>query len=227
MSEVHKLVVALDDRTDAQRDGFVAWTHEVARSPSIVRAEIETVEPVAHAAHTTKVARWSAFASLWAAPAVIDTLVGDLPSDTTWFRVRERLAFDRSARPDDARPWAGVKKTTPWAPVAGVDAFTWQARYTNHGEVARAHHATCVRYRQNVVLASSDPEIGAISELWWTNVEDLLERFYASPDAQRLVGVDASGFVDATRAHPVVTIHATLRANPVTTARAFLPDADG
>ena len=128
--------------------------------------------------------------------------------------------------PNEARPWAGVKKTTPWASVDGVDPALWQARYTNHGVLAAVHHATAVRYRQNIVLSSDVPAIAAVSELWWTNVEDLVERFTASREAQRLVGYDTLGFVDATRAHPVVTRHETLRVAAVTGIGAFLPEDD-
>lgn len=210
MDPLVKTVVALEDLAPQAVEDFVGWARAVARTGEASRVEVEWCDHPLQARHTTKPVRFSAFASLWTAPdaSVIDAAA--LPHRTQWFRVREQLAFDRSARPDEARAWAGCKKTTPWAPVAGVDARTWQARYTNHGLIAQAYHATCVRYRQNVVLAGSDPGIAAVSELWWTNAEDLVERFVASPEAAELLHVDTSGFVDATRAHPTVTMHETL-----------------
>lgn len=224
MSDVRKLLLALADGSPAARETFVAWTRATATRDDVVRAEIEVVAPDVHAAHTEKPIRWFAFASLWVEPGSLATVRDARPEGSDWLLVRERLAFDRSARADEARPWAGVKKTTPWAPAAGVDTALWQARYSNHGIITAAHHATVVRYRQNVVVDASVTDVGAVSELWWTNVEDLVERFYASDDARRLVGYDTLGFVDARRAHPVVTTHETLRAGSVTPTRAFLPE---
>ena len=225
MSTHEKLLFALEDPAPAARENFIAWAREVAQGSGVGRAEIEELDPDAQSAHTAKRVRFFAFASLWVSPDRVDQLRSGAPARAQWFQVRERLAFDRSARDDEARPWAGIKKTTPWAPVSGVDAAIWQARYTNHGEVAKAHHATCVRYRQNVVIAASVADVGAVSELWWTNTEDLVDRFYRSGEAEQLIAVDASGFVDATRAHPTVTTHETIRIGAVTGTRGFLPDA--
>ena len=223
MATFDKLVLALDDPGLGARDEFVAWTRSVATGEGVGRAEVEQLADDAQRAHTRKPPRFFAFASLWLAPDRVDELVEAAPGSTQWFRVRERLAFDRSARADAARPWAGIKKTTPWAPMAGVDTRIWQGRYTNHGVLAGTHHATVVRYRQNVVEATSDPELRAISELWWTNTEDLVERFYASGEAEQLVGIDTIGFVDAARAYPTVTTHEVLRIGDARTGNeAFL-----
>jgi hypothetical protein len=223
MTTVQKLVLALNDPSADARAAFTAWAREVAASGHVARAELEVVDLDTHTVHTPKPVRWFAFASLWAPAEHLAQARAAAPPGTDWFVVRERLAFDRSARDDEARPWAGVKKTTPWAPVAGVEQALWQARYTNHGVLTAAYHATAVRYRQNVVLDSNVPGVGGVSELWWTNVEDLVERFYASPDARRLIGYDTVGFVDAARADPVVTRHEILRAGQVTDGAPFLP----
>jgi hypothetical protein len=223
MNAVQKLIVALSDPDPAARDAFGAWARAGAAHEQVARAELEVVDLEAHTAHTPKPVRWFAFASLWAPAGHLAQVRAAAPHGTDWFVARDRLAFDRSGRADEARPWAGVKKTTPWAPVAGVEQALWQARYTNHGVLTAAYHATAVRYRQNVVLDSNVPGVGGVSELWWTNAEDLVERFYDSPDARRLVGYDTVGFVDATRADPVVTRHEILRAAPVTDNRPFLP----
>jgi hypothetical protein len=227
MSATPKLIIALEDPSPTARAGFTEWARAEARAQAIQRAEIETLAPDAHAAHTAKPPRYFGFASFWSTEKSLDGLRRRAPAPSAWFLVQERMAFDRSARPDEARPWAGIKKTTPWSPIDGVDTAIWQARYTNHGEIARAYHATCVRYRQNIVLAANVPEIGAVSELWWTDVEDLVERFYLSRDAERLLAVDTMGFVDTARAHPVVTAHETLRSGGITPTRGFLPDQRG
>jgi hypothetical protein len=223
MNGIEKVLIALEDPAPSARDDFDAWTRRLAAIDGIDRAEVEALAEDAQRAHTQKPPRFYAFASLWLPAAAVEEVLATAPGTTQWFRVRERLAFDRSARPDEVRPWAGVKKTTPWTPVDGVDTRIWQGRYTNHGHIAKAYHATCVRYRQNVVLDGSDPALRAVSELWWTNVEDLLERFYLSEEAERLLAVDTSGFVDAARAHPTVTTHETLRTGcTVTGERGFL-----
>ena len=211
MTTHDKLVLALDDPGPAARDEFEAWTRSVGVSEGVGRAEVERLADDVHRAHTARAPRFFAFASLWLVPQRVAEVIDEVPGRVQWFRVRERLAFDRSARADAVQPWAGIKKTTPWAPARGVDARVWQGRYTNHGAVAAVHHATVARYRQNVVDEASDPELRAISELWWTNAEDLVERFYASDAAEQLVGIDAAGFVDASRAHPTVTTHEVLR----------------
>jgi len=222
--QVTKLLLALEDPAQVRRDEFLSWTRALAGRDGVDRVEAEWLVQDAQTAHTSKPTRFFAFASLWLDPSLATSLIGEAPGPVRWFRLRERLAFDRSARPDEARPWAGIKKTTPWAPVDGVDTRTWQARYTNHGHIARAYHATCVRYRQNVVLDGSDPTIAAVSELWWTNVEDLVERFYLSEEARQLLSVDTAGFVDAARAHPTVTMHETIRVGTALTGTGgFLP----
>lgn len=214
MGDTTKLLIALEAPGLEARDELAAWARTTAGHEAVTRAELELADEVAQRAHTTKRLRYFGFASLWLVADAVDAadaVLQSRPGATAWFRVRDRVAFDRSGRPDEARPWAGIKKTTPWAHVDDVDPTVWQGRYTNHGYVAQAHHATCVRYRQNVVLDGSDPAISAVSELWFTNVEDLVERFYRSPEAAHLVHIDSSGFVDATRAHPTVTTHEILR----------------
>jgi hypothetical protein len=223
MSFHRKLVLALDDPAPGARHDLAGWARATAALEGVGRAELEMVDEAAHAAHTRKPPRFHAFVSLWLTPEAQESVRVDLPDRVQWFWVRERLAFDRSARDDEERPWAGIKKTTTWAAADGVERSTWQGRYTNHGALAAVHHATVARYRQNVVLEGSDPSVDAISELWWTNVEDLVERFYRSAEAQQLVAIDTVGFVDASRAHPTVTTHEILRlGGAVTTAAAFL-----
>jgi hypothetical protein len=207
---IEKLLLALEDPSPAAREDFAAWTRKTATRDGVDRAEVEDIDEEAQRAHTNKKLRFYAFASLWLPSGLTGDVVADAPEQTQWFLLRERLAFDRSARRDEARRWAGIKKTTPWGPVPEVDRRIWQIRYTNHGQIAKAYHATVVRYRQNVVLDGSAPEIGAISELWWTNVEDLVERFYASEEAEQLLAVDVAGFVGRP-AYPTVTAHETLR----------------
>ena len=211
MDEPTKLLVALESSAPDARQEFASWARTTATHDAVSRAELEIADEHAQRAHTAKPLRFFAFAALWLAPDAVEAVLQARPAPTAWFRVRDRVAFDRSGRPDEARRWAGIKKTTPWAHVEGVEPTVWQGRYTNHGYVAAAHHATCVRYRQNVVLDGSDPAVHAVSELWFTNVEDLVERFTRSPEAAHLVHIDASGFVDAARAHPTVTTHEILR----------------
>ena len=206
-----KIVVGLTNpAVDAAAD-FVAWARAVSAADGVVRAELEQLDPEVQALHTAAAPRFFAFASLWCAPGAGDAVVAAAPTTANWYRVEERLGFDRSARPDEQRPWAGVKKTTPWAAVPGVDTRIWQGRYANHGQLALTFHATTVRYRQNVVVATNDDSVDAISELWWTNTEDLVERHVAPGEARALLEIDFGGFCDAARAFPTVTRHEVLR----------------
>ena len=50
----------------------------------------------------------------------------------------------------------------------------------------------------------------AVSELWWPTEEALLERFYASEAARRLVAEDTQGFIDIPSAVQTVTRHERL-----------------
>ncbi len=206
-----KLVFALTDPAPPATEDFVAWARAAGAAGGVLRAELERLDADIQARHTSTPVRFSAFAWLWCAPGHSESLIARAPSTANWYRVHERLAFDRSARPDQPRSWAGVKKTTPWAAVPAVDARIWQGRYANHGQLARSFHATTVRYRQNIVVDTNDDSVDAISELWWTNTEDLLERFVAPGEAAELLAVDVSGFVDASRASPTVTRHEVLR----------------
>jgi hypothetical protein len=206
-----KLVFALTDPALPATDDFAAWARAAGDGEGVLRAEIERLDAEIQGQHTSTPVRFSAFASLWCAPGRSESLIAHAPSTANWYRVHERLAFDRSARPDQPRPWAGVKKTTPWVAVSAVDARIWQGRYANHGQLARSFHATTVRYRQNIVVDTNDDSVDAISELWWTNTEDLLERFVAPGEAAELLAVDVGGFVDSTRASPTVTRHEVLR----------------
>jgi hypothetical protein len=211
-----KLIVNVQDAPSV--DDLVAWAREVAPCDGVWQAEVEWLDAATHQAHTRKPVRFFAFASLWIDERMVHDVLSSRPPGSGWYRVRERWAFDRSARPYEARRWAGVKKTTFWTAVEGVPTDIWQARYTNHGEIAKAYHRTCARYRQNVIIEGSDATLDAVSELWWTNTEDLVERFYVSEEAQRLLAVDTSGFVDASLAHPTVTQHEVLRVGSTETA---------
>ena len=177
-------MIALEAPDGEARHAFDAWAPKIAQEDFVERADVEHLAQDVHRAHTQKEVRFQSYASLWIDEAYHNSVLAAVPRSTSWFRVSERLAFDRSGRPDEVRPWAGIKKTTIWSPVAGVDPSMWQARYTNHGPIASVNHATCVRDRQNVILDGTDVALGAVSELWWT---------------------------DTTRSHPTVTTHETLR----------------
>jgi hypothetical protein len=206
-----KVILALEERSDAVVDAFLSWADGHRDTDAVVRAEVEVLDRDVHELHTGKAPRFSAFAMFWCDDDEATRIVDGRPARVEWARVTECIAYDRSGRADEARRWSGVKKTTFWSPVAGLDAEVWQGRYRNHGLVAREHHRTSARYRQNLVVAASDPSFGAVSELWWTDPEDLVERFYDGPEAERLVSLDASGFVDVTNAWPVVTRQTVLK----------------
>jgi hypothetical protein len=187
------------------------WARRQAERDEMTRAELERVDEGVQRQHTAKPAWFQAMAVFWAPPSSLGELVGSAPKGCLCYRLDERLAFDRSARRDEARPWSGVKKTTFWRAASGVDTATWQGRYTNHGLIAAAYHRTTVRYRQNFVASGPDIPFDAVSELWWTNEEDLIERFVDSEEGERLLSIDFHGFLDPATAYPTVSRHEILR----------------
>jgi hypothetical protein len=126
-------------------------------------------------------------------------------------RLNEEPIFDR-IRFEPGRITPGIKKTTFWSARAEMDAKDWRARYREHAKLVPSVHAAAWRYRQNVIEAAPDGfPYDAVSELWWPTDEGLLDDFYASEEAKRLVAEDTQGFIELASAVQVVTRHERLR----------------
>jgi len=126
------------------------------------------------------------------------------------FGLSPQPVFDRIGL-EPGRPTPGIKKTTLWSARADLDTATWQARYRGHASLVPRVHASAWRYCQNVIEeAPAGFDFQAVSELWWPTDEDLLERFYASQEARRLVAEDTQGFIDIPSAIQTVTRHERL-----------------
>lgn len=209
--EANVAKVALVVRENAAVPQFCDWARQQAEREGIARAELERVDEAVQNRHTAKPAWFQAMAAFWAPSSCLAELVAAAPGGCLHYQLEDHVAFDRSARRDEARVWSGVKKTTFWRAAAAVDTATWQGRYTNHGLIAAAYHRTTVRYRQNIVTGGSGMPFDGVSELWWTNEEDLIERFIDSEEGERLLSIDFHGFLDPATAQPTVTRHEILR----------------
>jgi hypothetical protein len=128
-----KVLFALEDGSASAIEDFSEWAHGASDSDRVDRAEFECLDEDAHRAHTRKPVRFFAFASFWTEPQRADDLTTTAPRRCQWFRVRERLAFDRSARPDEAEQLLAVDT------MGFVDAARAHPTVTRH-EVLRIGH---------------------------------------------------------------------------------------
>ncbi|MBJ19919.1 MAG: hypothetical protein GY910_05865 [bacterium] len=124
--------------------------------------------------------------------------------------LRPQSVFDRS-RSEPGCMTPGLKKTTLWRARGDLDPVSWQARYHAHASLVPSVHGSAWRYCQNVIEEGpTGLPYQAVSELWWPTDEALLERFYTSEEAQRLVAEDTQGFIDIPSAIQTVTRHERL-----------------
>lgn len=80
-----------------------------------------------------------------------------------------------------------------------IDAAGFEARYARHAELARVHHPSICRYRQDVVqraLTPGAPWFDGVSELGFWDRDAMLERHYDSPEGQAIITADIDGFLD-------------------------------
>ena len=196
------------------RGVFQDWSRDVAATAAGARAEIEWLAPETHRSYTrsTKQPPFCAFLTLRTDEAR-DPPELAAPPKTTVIRLllSEQLIFDRS-RATPGQPTPGVKKTTLWKARRDLSAAGWQAHYRDHAKLVPRVHASAWKYRQNVIERAPEGfPYDAVSELWWERPSDLIERFYASDEAERLVAEDTRKFIDIASAAQVVTLHESLR----------------
>lgn len=132
-------------------------------------------------------ARPVAMVSFWADPvAAVPSFAG------TWvYEVVEHERWDQ-AEPPLSR-WVLVTRSP------AIDGETFEARYAHHAELARVHHPSICRYRQDVVrraLTEGAPWFDGVSELGFWDREAMVERHYDSPEGQALMTADVDGFLD-------------------------------
>jgi hypothetical protein len=83
---------------------------------------------------------------------------------------------------------------------AGVTRDEFVTRYRDgHGPLAREHHPGMARYVQRFVVpepGAPEPAVDAVAELTFRSAADRRDRFYATPDSQRIVLADVDGYMD-------------------------------
>lgn len=205
--------------TFAHEAGFGRWAREAAEQPGCAGAEMEVIAPEAHIAHTGRpdLSRFVALLSLWAPdPSVVaaaceSARAHGLARVVTFPVARCTLRYPFARSWADGEQTPGLKKSTFWQ--AGPDfGPAWADRYERHAQIARDHHSSAWQYRQNLLGEHDDPgRWDAVSELWWPTTDDLVERFYNSPESKAAVREDT---VFVGRAMPIVTTHTVLRTAP-------------
>jgi hypothetical protein len=190
---------------------FQDWSCGVAATG--LEAEMEWLAIDAHRRFTGSREQplFCAFLTVFAASGFDPARLGSPDGmQVTIFGLSAQPVFDRiGPEPRGATP--GIKKTTLWRARADLETATWQARYREHASLVPRVHASAWRYCQNVIEeAPAGLSFQAVSELWWPTDEDLLERFYASEEARRLVAEDTRGFIDIPSAIQTVTRHERL-----------------
>jgi hypothetical protein len=197
--------------SDEAMQVFQEWSRGAATF--VFEAEMEWLAVEAHRRFTgsREQPRFCAFLTVLAAPAFDPARLGSPDGmQVTILGLRAQPVFDR-IRSEPGRPTPGIKKTTLWRARTDLDAATWQARYHDHASLVPRVHASAVRYCQNLIEeAPTGASYQAVSELWWPTDEALLERFYASEEARRLVAQDTQGFIDIPSAIQTVTRHERL-----------------
>jgi hypothetical protein len=197
--------------SDELAQAFRSWGGGVAETGLESEAEWLAVEAHRRFTGSHEQPPFCAFLTVYAG-AEFDpgTLGSPAGMQVTLLGLSAQPVFDR-IRFEPGRVTPGLKKTTLWRARADLDAASWQARYRAHAELVPSVHESAWCYCQNVIEeTSADLPYQAVSELWWPTDEALLERFYASDQARRLVAEDTQGFIDIPSAVQTVTRHERL-----------------
>jgi len=146
-----------------------------------------------------------------------------------WRDLAEDLAHDLAgvghcsvADLDEHPGWDDTGDATPLGPGAlkmvsfvvgrsDGSAGDFERHYLEHVPVAREHHPGVCRYVQNLVRASTasgplDPDVAAVSELWYASAEDFLDRFYRSAESPAAVKADNEEYIDFARTRSVLLL---------------------
>lgn len=190
-------------------DTLTRWAEALADSqPALRRIELDLYEPREHALHTgqKQPPAWQGFVSLWS-PDNLEDMALPVGLRAHRFEVDEFVARDFVRDWDLSKTGPGIKKLVFWSAAPGVRSQRWQSHYREHVGVAFAAHRAW-KYRQNVILVKpAHSRFDAVSENWWRDPTDLSERFYASPEYEKLVALDTNRFIDKSSAITVVVSH--------------------
>jgi hypothetical protein len=101
-----------------------------------------------------------------------------------------------------AAPPAAVKSVSFVFRKEGISVGDFRQHYREHVPVAWEHHLGCSRYLQNDVarVFGDAPPCDGFSELWYTTVDDFVDRHWGHGDASvRAVRADTEEFIDFSR----------------------------
>jgi uncharacterized protein (TIGR02118 family) len=143
----------------------------------------------------------SAFDTLvWAwdptAPVPTGAIAYDLEEHEAWL---ER---------EPGAPQAAIKSVSFVFRKEGISVEEFRHHYREHVPVAWEHHLGCSRYVQNDVAAvhgEDTPRADGFSELWYTTVDDFVERHWGYGDESvKAVRADTEEFIDFSRTFSLI-----------------------
>lgn len=138
-----------------------------------------------------------------------DSSIEGVPHARHAWLVEERPQWD-GAPASVKGPVVGVKQVTFLRRAASIDHAQFADHWsTAHAALARRHHPTLLRYRQNVVVDTLIPgtpeDVDGIAELGMRLRLDFRERMYDSDEGRRIVGEDVRRFLDLRRSWQMIT----------------------
>jgi hypothetical protein len=109
---------------------------------------------------------------------------------------------------DADAPAAAIKSVSFVFRKEGISVDEFRRHYREHVPVAWEHHLGCSRYMQNDVarvVGADTPQADGFSELWYTTVDDFVDRHWGYGDASvKAVRADTEEFIDFSRTFSLI-----------------------
>ena len=116
------------------------------------------------------------------------------------YLVDERVQIDWTRDWVDGTPPPAIEQCSFVRRLPGLTRAEFATHWDHrHAPLVPVHHPGVARYVQNPViepLTAGAPEVDGIAQLYFRTAFDLHERFYDSPEGQRIVGDDVATFID-------------------------------
>jgi uncharacterized protein (TIGR02118 family) len=130
------------------------------------------------------------------APVAGDAMAYELEEHEAWL---ER---------EPGTPRAAIKSVSFVFRKEGISVEEFRHHYREHVPVAWEHHLGCSRYVQNDVarvFGDDTPQADGFSELWYTTIDDFVERHWGYGDESvRAVRADTEEFIDFSRTFSLI-----------------------
>jgi uncharacterized protein (TIGR02118 family) len=142
--------------------------------------------------------------------SALDTLVwswdptAPVPAGVAAYALEEHVAWPER---DAGAPAPAIKSVSFVVRKQGISVEEFRRHYREHVEVAWEHHVGCSRYVQNDVarVHGDAPPADGFSELWYTTVEDFVERHWGRGDESvAAVRADTEEFIDFSRTFSLI-----------------------